>query len=185
MDRGRPDPLTGMRPQVASFALLMEHKLQENDGVKPHWKAQGLSVLWAHLQTELTELWNAFDGESREAIALEAADVACLAMMIADTCGGLDGRPTASLRPAAPVTDPALNRLGGIRPGRHHRNTKGVAMTTGKALACAILMAAIAAVAVSSCHWYQHADGPELKSHDDDDEGVRHPSDESGKNDVE
>ena len=89
MDRGTPDPTTGLRPSVMAFARLMELKLAANDDAKPHWKQDGLSVTWAHLQREVVELFDSFESGTPRDMALEAADVGCLAMMIADITGGL------------------------------------------------------------------------------------------------
>jgi hypothetical protein len=85
MSRGQPDSVTGLRPVVHAFALLMERKLQRDDTKKGHWRREGISVLWAMLQREMQELDAALMApEPDEAIVLECADVANLAMMIAD-----------------------------------------------------------------------------------------------------
>lgn len=68
----------------------MEEKLQANDDKKPHWKVSGLSVVMAHLQQEFRELWDSFDTQGPRGQALEAADIACIAMMVADICFGLE-----------------------------------------------------------------------------------------------
>ena len=96
-DRGTPDATTGLRPSVHRFALVMEQKLQMNDHIKPHWRVTGISALYAHMVQEIQELLFELDSSvgTPGSIALEAADIACLAMMIADVAGGLkDGKAT-------------------------------------------------------------------------------------------
>lgn len=82
-------------PIVAAFGELMIKKLEENDH-KPGWMDCELSWLTDKLRDEVCELDDAACQEhpDRSAIGLEAADVANMALMIADVCGGL------------PVSDP-------------------------------------------------------------------------------
>lgn len=91
-DRGSPQAeLLGLRPQIYAFALLMERKLQTNDGIKRHWSESGLSATFGHFIREVEELRDELMGQARKGeITAEAADVASLAMMIADLVGGLD-----------------------------------------------------------------------------------------------
>ena len=77
------------RPDVLAFAVLMELKLRHNDH-KDHWRLLGLEEMLRLLDIEVDELKDATqDNVSSDNIALEAADVANFAMMIADNCGGL------------------------------------------------------------------------------------------------
>lgn len=95
-DREKPSPeLGGLRPKVHAFALLMEEKLAKNDH-KPHWKKDGLSVTYEHFMEEVQELREEILGACRvKEACFEAADVACMAMMIADCLGGLQLREPA------------------------------------------------------------------------------------------
>jgi len=82
---GVPD---GWRPEVRAFADLMEAQLRANDH-KPGWKEDNAFALLERLREETEELNRAMyahDGleEFQQRIALEAADVANFAMMIAD-----------------------------------------------------------------------------------------------------
>lgn len=91
-ERGIPDSTTGLRPLVHRFALKMEEKLQRDDLRKGHWKKEGVSVLWACLLQEVKELEDALMSDATaEEITLECADVANLAMMVADMVGGFCG----------------------------------------------------------------------------------------------
>ncbi|NBJ13243.1 hypothetical protein [Microvirga arsenatis] len=82
-----------LRPEVLAFALLMEQQLRANDH-KPGWKNDAPVVLMDRLHEEAAELHEALkQGDYREHIALEAADVANFAMMIADVCGCLGEKP--------------------------------------------------------------------------------------------
>ena len=79
------------RPEVLAFAVLMELKLRYNDHKEP-WAGLGIVELKRLMAIEVEELDDASDGDpddDSDNIALEAADVANFAMMIADNCGGL------------------------------------------------------------------------------------------------
>lgn len=100
-----------LRSEVLRFAVLMEAKLRANDH-KPGWKHDAALGLVARVEGEATELreivethwentrrdfvesmdpsrgWRGAPDLS-EAIGNEAADVANMAMMVADVCGGL------------------------------------------------------------------------------------------------
>ncbi|MDI6872468.1 MAG: hypothetical protein QME79_14175 [Bacillota bacterium] len=78
-----------IRPEVAAFALLMEAKLRENDGKKPHWRTTGETTasLVAGLLAEAAELVETIWASRMlpgARVHLEAADVANYAMMVAD-----------------------------------------------------------------------------------------------------
>lgn len=75
------------RPEVLAFAGEMERKLRQNDH-KLHWRECALPYLRSCLDGEVAELRAA---NSLDAIRAEAADVANLAMMIADQQGALTG----------------------------------------------------------------------------------------------
>ena len=82
-----PEP-EGLREPVRWFAELMEDKLREND-YKGGWDNENIYWLWERLREETSELLAAIDA-TRDLyadpinIALEAADIANFAMMIAD-----------------------------------------------------------------------------------------------------
>ena len=77
-----------LRESVQWFAELMENKLREND-YKGGWDNENIYWLWERLRDESSELLAAIDA-TRDLyadpinIALEAADIANFAMMIAD-----------------------------------------------------------------------------------------------------
>jgi NTP pyrophosphatase (non-canonical NTP hydrolase) len=91
------------RSVSADFVLAMEQKLewgrsQGRTGWDSHWKnvsvdSFGIPALFEKLQEELDELhFEAMDGRGEydlEKLRLEAADVANVAMMIADMAGAL------------------------------------------------------------------------------------------------
>ncbi len=84
-----PDDL---RPEVLMFARLMERKLRRDDEKKGPggWKASKARALFDRMLVEVVELDNTIRCNSGpEDVALEAADVANLAMMVADVAGGL------------------------------------------------------------------------------------------------
>lgn len=84
------DALRYLRPEVLAFARLMERQLRANDH-KPGWKNDTPVALMRRLEEEAQELNGAL-GWSPVEVALEAADVANFAMMIADVCGCLGGK---------------------------------------------------------------------------------------------
>src|SRR5688572_3388734 len=95
---GEPQPhseacnvLQSIHPEVWAFVGLMEERLWAN-AHKPGWKQDSAPALFRRLQEEAAELDGAIDFGTPGEIAKEAADVANFAMMIADVCGGLDGR---------------------------------------------------------------------------------------------
>ena len=83
-------------PTVFTFASQMQERLEANSG-KGYWGQCNLEYLVAKLEEEVAELKGALHGTSAEyenypdcpekAVLLEAADVACVAMMIADIFG--------------------------------------------------------------------------------------------------
>ena len=86
------------RKEVQEFACLMESKLQENEH-KPHWGKCNQEYLLTRLDEEVEELHKCFffyspggmsffmDGQHKDKIAGEAADVANFAMMLWDNFG--------------------------------------------------------------------------------------------------
>lgn len=92
-----------LRPEVHAFAQAMERKLRANDH-KPGWKQDDPGALMDRVEEEAIELrcaasaWR-ISGLRRTTIAEhvleEAADVANMAMMVADVCGGLAINPPA------------------------------------------------------------------------------------------
>jgi NTP pyrophosphatase (non-canonical NTP hydrolase) len=93
--RGRGLTLMGMadertaielRPVVRWFAEQMELKLREKDGHKPSWDKHEVDSLLFDMSGEVLELAKELEPNAPDAAAVirEAADVASLAMMIAD-----------------------------------------------------------------------------------------------------
>lgn len=79
-----------LRKPVRNFALLMEQKLKLNDD-KGGWEDAKIEWLLCRLEEEIEEFRGAIEeGADSEYIALEAADVANFAMMIADNKGSLE-----------------------------------------------------------------------------------------------
>lgn len=77
------------RDVVWRFALLMEKRLRENEH-KGGWEDERMDWLFARLLDEAGELEAEMNPNAvPRQIAVEAADVANFAMMIADNCGGL------------------------------------------------------------------------------------------------
>jgi hypothetical protein len=86
------------RREVLAFANCMELKLRRNDH-KGGWELEGLRDLLRRLREEVDELEAAIrvlpnhgsmpNRVARDTIVAEAADIANLAMMIADNVGGL------------------------------------------------------------------------------------------------
>lgn len=77
-------------PFVLSFARVMESKLAQNrhKGDSDGWRSAGTEKLFSLLRKEVEELSQAIQDRDATAIALEAADVANFAMMVAD-CASL------------------------------------------------------------------------------------------------
>jgi len=70
--------------QPFNFAELMRFKLQKNEHKGP-WTQYGLDCLREGLLEEVAELLDAIDNDEHSVdVALEAADVANFAMMVAD-----------------------------------------------------------------------------------------------------
>lgn len=79
----------GPRYLIEEFSAIMDDKMWANDD-KPGWHDADPRDLLLELQGEVAELIDAVtDNECPDAIALEAADVANYAMMIADRMGGI------------------------------------------------------------------------------------------------
>lgn len=100
-----------IRPVVLAFAHLMEAKLRENEW-KGGWQKCSPESLLARVREETDELAEAIGPGSRTDVGLwrplvanEAADVANMAMMVADVCGGLDAEACKSI--ADSYTHPA------------------------------------------------------------------------------
>ena len=73
------------RKEIMEFAQDMERKLRENDAVKNHWLDESTNHLLYSLKQEVTELsLEILFKFSSQAVIDECADVANLAMMIAD-----------------------------------------------------------------------------------------------------
>lgn len=90
------------RPEVVGFADLMERQLRANDH-KPGWKDDEPFDLQERVEQEAAELstavaeWERHTGHTEaalsRAVGREAADVANMAMMVADVCGALHTPP--------------------------------------------------------------------------------------------
>lgn len=89
-DTDSGEPGVHPRPVIMKFARSMELKLRANDH-KVHWRDMDAADLCAGLREEVDELFAEVEAErvDQGAIRLEAADVANIAMMIADSFGGL------------------------------------------------------------------------------------------------
>lgn len=81
------------RAIIRHFAAAMERKLAANDGVKGGWRADSHRDLLRHLRSEVAELHQAvkeyYRGLPVDDLLMEAADVALLALMLADKYGAL------------------------------------------------------------------------------------------------
>ena len=121
-----------VRPEVYAFALLMEHELRANDH-KPGWKNEKPALLINRVWDEAHELWDAIfpredRTENKDRIGSEAADVANMAMMVADVCGCLDatlsgqqgGAVPAGELPSVEVFADALWMLDHSGPANHY-----------------------------------------------------------------
>ncbi len=85
-----------LRPEVVAFAQAMEQKLREND-YKGGWKECSTQELFKHLEEEVGELKTCVESIydfSKEETLGEAADVANIAMMLADVYISSKGRST-------------------------------------------------------------------------------------------
>lgn len=96
----KPINVEEIRPALRQFALLMEARLRAND-YREGWRGLGTLQILAGLQASLADLLRqlapataaantAAAPAQREAIAVEAANIANWAMFIADQWGGLD-----------------------------------------------------------------------------------------------
>ena len=75
---------TGKYPELFAFASHMQERLEGN-AHKGHWRGCSSEELLARVQEELDELKDAVEiGENKLHVAMEAADVANMAMMVAD-----------------------------------------------------------------------------------------------------
>jgi len=75
--------MADLRPAVRQFAERMEERLVANDH-KGGWKGCSDRYLLSKLTEEYVELFRAVEHESAERVAKEAADLANIAMMLAD-----------------------------------------------------------------------------------------------------
>lgn len=85
-----------MRTEVKKFAELMDIRInvkQEKYGGDT-WKEASPQGLLNHLKEEVQELQDALNASNINNAMIEATDVANLAMMIVDVCGGLKGDVT-------------------------------------------------------------------------------------------
>lgn len=90
--------IIGWRPEVVAFATLMEQQLRANDHKgRAGWKHDAAGALFDHVVEEVRELqqaltaWPCDTQAYRTNIGKEAADLANMAMMVADVCGSLTG----------------------------------------------------------------------------------------------
>jgi len=80
----QPLPQFDVRPEVKDFAYAMEAELVENDH-KGHWRDAPIEQLLDHLEDEVKELKAAIKLQMHpDEVLSEAADLANLAMMVAD-----------------------------------------------------------------------------------------------------
>jgi hypothetical protein len=83
------DELEGLRPEVVLFARMMERELKANDH-KGGWKGCSPHVMFTDLLYHVAKLGNALVRGQGAAMAEHSADVANIAMMVADTAGLLN-----------------------------------------------------------------------------------------------
>lgn len=83
--------MNDLRPEVVAFAVAMEKELRENDH-KGGWKTEGISYFIEKLHEEVNELTKALGDikATKRRVLSEAADVANIAMMLADIRGSLN-----------------------------------------------------------------------------------------------
>lgn len=120
-----------VRPEVAAFALLMERELRANDH-KTGWKGVDRLRLARHMRQEADELCDLLhehkksgidqkamrysaDDTVQDAVAEEAADVANMALMVADVCGCLSTAPSPPARETAPSDSEMVAALEKVR----------------------------------------------------------------------
>jgi NTP pyrophosphatase (non-canonical NTP hydrolase) len=123
-------PAEGWRPEVVAFANLMERELRANDH-KPGWKNDDADVLARRVMEEATELLDAVAESSalrthltaseKARVAEEAADVANMAMMVADVSGAL---AAAAPEPAG-ETEYICRKCGYVGPSQDHSRING------------------------------------------------------------
>ena len=93
---------------VYGLSQDMLHKLDINEH-KGGWDKTPVGVLITLLKKEVDELSDAVNNkESAHNIGLEAADVACFAMMVADRCGAYADRQHYMHRKEGVLLNPAL-----------------------------------------------------------------------------
>jgi hypothetical protein len=76
-----------MRSEIAKFASFMEHRLAQHDADRgDSWRRENAVYLLRRLREEVAELETALECDRNwpETITAEAADVANIAMMLAD-----------------------------------------------------------------------------------------------------
>jgi hypothetical protein len=93
-----------LRPVVVWFARAMERKLRENDH-KPGWRGEDAGALLERVDDEIDELKRAVGVRPPLVVLDEAADVANMAMMVADVCSKQE-RPDGWDRPVVPAERP-------------------------------------------------------------------------------
>lgn len=101
----RAAPLN-VRPEVAAFAMEMERKLAVNDAKKGQrgWKGDEPFDLLDRVREEADEVYGAIVRDNHADILAECADVANMAMMVADAAGALTV-PAAVVAPQPPPTN--------------------------------------------------------------------------------
>lgn len=113
-----PPSLSVVRPEVAAFALAMERKLAANDAKKGKrgWKDHNPHDLLRRVSEEAVEVLHALKDRDLGcgddvAILNECADVANMAMMVADAAGVLPLSPLAPVLTSQPAPTPATGDL--------------------------------------------------------------------------
>lgn len=97
--RRERDELAAMRPEVLAFARVMSAKIDghNHDRGEYGWRTATPARLMEWLEGYVTALSYALDASTMDAVLGKAANVANLAMMIADVCGALASPPPAAL----------------------------------------------------------------------------------------
>jgi hypothetical protein len=98
----RAEPGPTLRPEVLAFARVMSAKIDghNHDRGEYGWRTATPAQLMTWLERYVTALSYALDASTMDEVLGKAANVANLAMMIADVCGGLAAPlPTSGGRP--------------------------------------------------------------------------------------
>lgn len=93
---------------LAPFVCLMERELHANAGKgdRPGWLAMSADTALLEIYYHVAKLQKAVRKEGGDLIAEHAADVANMAMMLLDVCGGIEASSLAQDRASQPLPSP-------------------------------------------------------------------------------